>query len=322
MMPLVNIVILNWNGATDTLECLESLQKLRNVRYRITVCDNASSDNSLSILARWAEEKQLSCRLLQPGAEPGVHCPEITLIDNGANLGFAAGNNTGIRYALAQSDVDYVWLLNNDTVVAPDSLAALVQRAKSDENIGICGSLLKFYDDRSVIQAVGGCRFNEVTGIASETLGRYLPDSVTLDRTEYEAAMDYVCGASMLVSRAFLEQVGLMEESFFLYYEEMDWAIRARGKFTLAIAIDSVVYHKEGSSIGSASMKQAASSTSEFYMARSKLRFMARHFARYLPVSILLSLAQAVNRFRRGQWDSGLAIVKASYAFLAQEALN
>lgn len=312
MNPLVNIVILNWNGAIDTIECLESLRKLQRANYRITICDNASTDNSLSIIARWAEQQQLTCRLVKPGDEPKASCADITLVDNGANLGFAAGNNTGIQYALAQTDVDYVWLLNNDTVVESDTLENLVRRALSDTNMGICGSLIKFYDDRSIIQAVGGCRFNSFTGIASQTLGRYLPDSVTLDRDQYEQAMDYVCGASMLVSRAFLEEIGLMEEGYFLYYEEMDWAIRARGKFTQGIALDSVVYHKEGSSIGSASLSSSASPSAEFYMARSKLRFMARHFARRLPLSILGSLGQSLNRFRRGHWLSGLAIAKAT----------
>ena len=160
MNPLVNIVILNWNGAVDTIECLESLRKLQGVSYRITICDNASTDNSLSIIARWAEQQQMTCRLVKPGDEPKAACADITLIDNGANLGFAAGNNTGIQYALAQVDVEYVWLLNNDTVVESDTLENLVRRAASDANIGICGSLIKFYDDRSIIQAVGGCRFN------------------------------------------------------------------------------------------------------------------------------------------------------------------
>lgn len=311
-MPLVNIVILNWNGVIDTIECLESLQNLVRVRYRVTVCDNASSDNSLPILAQWAEQNRISCQLLRPGGKPSLNPAELTLIDNGANLGFAGGNNTGVSYALAQADVDYVWLLNNDTVVAADSLEQSVRRVTSDSQIGICGSLIKFYDDRSVIQAVGGSRFNTLTGIASETLGRYLPDSTTLDRGQYEAVMDYVSGASMLVSRAFLEQIGLMEEGYFLYYEEIDWAVRARNKFKLAISLESVVYHKEGRSIGSASMRKAASPMSEFYMARSKLRFMAKHYAWRLPLSIAGSFAQSINRFRRGQWQAGIAITRAT----------
>ena len=313
MSPLVNIVILNWNGAEDTLECLDSLRALRAVRFRVTVCDNDSSDNSLAEISRWANSNEVTHEVCQSGMKAGSDVSDLTLIANGENLGFAGGNNTGVAYALSQPDVDYVWLLNNDTVVEPDALEKLVRRCEGDKEIGICGSLLKFYDDRSAIQAVGGCRFNEVTGIASQTLGRYLPDSTVLDRTEYEAQMDYVCRASMLVSRAFLEEVGLMEERYFLYYEEIDWAVRAKGKFRLGIAIDSIVYHKEGSSIGSASLHQAASPTSEFYMARSKMRFMAAHFSAFLPLSGVLACLQAMNRFRRGQWQSGTAILRATF---------
>lgn len=313
MNKLVNIVILNWNGEHDTLECLDSLRNLKGVNFRVTVCDNDSRDNSLAEFSRWANVNEISHETINPGRTAASKCADLTLITNGANLGFAAGNNTGIAYALSQTDVDYVWLLNNDTVVEPDALENLVRRCEADPEIGICGSLLKFYDDKSVIQAVGGCAFNELTGIASQTLGRYLPDSTVLDRSEYEAQMDYVSGASMLVTREFLEQVGLMEESYFLYYEEMDWAVRAKGKFKLGIALDSVVYHKEGSSIGSASMDRPASPASEFYLARSKMKFMAKHFSIYVPVSGFLACLQAANRFRRGHWQTGAAILRATF---------
>ena len=115
----------------------------------------------------------------------------------------------------------------------------------------------------------------------------------------------------MLLSREYLETVGLMEESYFLYYEEIDWAIRAKGLFKLAIAVDSIVYHKEGSAIGSASFQRAASPTSEFYLMRSKLRFMARHLPKNLPIAYAATFAQALNRFRRGQLETGVAVLKA-----------
>ncbi len=311
MMPLINIVILNWNGAEDTIECLESLQNLTGVNYRVTLCDNASSGDDLQQIFSWAQANEVNYEFMRSGSEASAPFADLTLIQNGANLGFAGGNNRGITFALQQDDVVYVWLLNNDTVVEPNALSSLVRRCEADPQIGICGSLLKFYDNRSVIQAVGGCSFNPMTGIASQTLGRYLPDTTVLDRNHYEARQDYVCGASMLVSRSFLEQIGLMEESYFLYYEEMDWAIRAEGKFKLAIALESVVYHKEGSAIGSASMQEPASPSADFYLTRAKLRFMARHFVAKLPVAYLCSMLQVLNRFRRGQWQTGAAMLRA-----------
>lgn len=324
------IVVLNWNSWRDTIECLESVLALADTRYRIVVCDNGSTDGSLNALMSWAEgrltyrsrrENGLS-HLAPSVARPIPYAcldqstldshPEDSLIfiDNAENLGFAAGNNVGIRFALNQTDMSHVWLLNNDTVVEPDALLRMRERMGSDASIGCCGSLIKFYDDPSVVQAVGGCRFNLHTGVASETLGRYLPDSVPLDIDEYEAQMDYISGASMLVSREFLENVGLMEEGYFLYYEEIDWAVRAQGQYRLAIAGESVVYHKEGRSIGSASLARPASSKSELYLHRSRLRFMRLHRPLWLPVSYLTSMLQMFNRIRQGRYETAMTLAR------------
>ncbi|MDA9316077.1 glycosyltransferase family 2 protein [Pseudomonadales bacterium] len=311
IMNHTDIVLLNWNSKEDTIECLESLYKMKGVSFRVFVCDNGSTDDSLPCLSRWATEQGVSHIEVRPGPQQIPEQTKLVLIDNGANLGFAAGNNTGIALALGQPETSHVWLLNNDTTVEQDSLETLHRRMAQDQAIGACGSLIKFYDDQSVIQAVGGCEFNYTTGVASESLGRYLPDSTVLDVADYEARMDYISGAAMLLSREYLETVGLMEESYFLYYEEIDWAIRAKGLFKLAIAVDSIVYHKEGSAIGSASFQRAASPTSEFYLMRSKLRFMARHLPKNLPIAYAATFAQALNRFRRGQLETGVAVLKA-----------
>jgi GT2 family glycosyltransferase len=234
----------------------------------------------------------------------------LVLIQNGANLGFAAGNNVGLRYALAQPDMDYVWLLNNDTVVEPDCLSRMLAYSTSLAEPNTCGSLLLYYDDPRRVQALGGCSYNRWTGLASTSLGRDLPLDDAIDHPHYQQRLDYIAGASWLLPRAFLQQIGLMEESYFLYCEEVDWCLRNAGRFRLVYAPDARVYHKEGSSIGSPTQQRASSLLSDFYIFRNKLRVTRKFFPWALPTAYLTSLFQAFNRARRGQWDKAWLILR------------
>jgi len=312
--PFVHIVILNWNGWRDTVECLDSLRALEGVAHRVIVCDNGSTDDSLTHMRSWAREKGVETLEIDGASAatpPEVVSAELVLVDNGGNIGFAAGNNTGVRFALAREETTHVWLLNNDTIGDPRAPVALDGRMSGEADVGVCGSLVKFYDDPRVIQFIGGCRFDFRSGIGAMGEGRYLRDSETIDFRDVERTLDYITGCTMLVSRAFLEDVGLMEESYFLYYEEVDWAIRYRDRWRHVVAEESIVLHKEGSSIGSASMTRAASPMSDYYMARSKLRFMSRHRGVWSLWARLLPVAQALNRARRMQWGNARALLYA-----------
>ncbi|MEE4661943.1 MAG: glycosyltransferase family 2 protein [Halieaceae bacterium] len=327
------VVVLNWNGWRDTLACIDTVLASKGAPLRVVVCDNGSGDGSLEKLVEWAEGR-CSCdvpqhprlaRLLSgrqgvpyqlltresvmEGSAPAAEAPLI-FIDNAANLGFAGGNNVGIRYAMQQADMARVWLLNNDTLVEPDALANMVARLETEAAPAVCGSRLMFADDPAVVQAMGGNGYNAWTGNASRSLGRYLPESENLDAGEYEAQLDYLCGASMLLPRAFLEQVGLMCEDYFLYYEEVDWMTRNAGRFRQVIAADALVYHKEGSSIGSASLDTRPSALSEYYMFTNKLRFTWRYYPARFPVAYLATWAQVLNRARRGYFDSAARIAR------------
>ena len=287
----VYIIILNWNGWRDTLECLESLKTLTYDNHEIVVVDNASTDGS--------EQKIREAH------------PNLTLIQSGANLGFAGGNNVGIEYALLH-DADFVWLLNNDTVVEPDALTHLVARMAKDTNVGMCGSTLVYYD-RSEIQALAGARFNKWLGtfkIINRGVSR--EPSFNADDAEWvEKQLDCVIGASMLISRRFVESVGLLAEDYFLYNEEIDWAIRAKNLYTLAYAAKSVVYHKEGTSTGGSNFKLAGKSRiSDFYMVKSRIMFARKFYPYTLPTVYLGLGVTMVNRIRRGQWGRLKMILK------------
>ena len=173
---------------------------------------------------------------------------EIVFIHASANRGFAAGNNVGIRYALSHGKCDYVWILNNDTVVRPDALDHLLERMEKDPSIGICGPTLCYMRHRDVIQARAGSTFSAWTGRASQ-IGMGSKISDPFDRQKIEGMLRFVSGAAMLVRRDFIETVGLMEEGYFLYYEELDWAQRGRDKYKLGVS-EAIVYHEVGGSIG------------------------------------------------------------------------
>lgn len=306
--PSIGIVLLNWNRWQLTLSCLESLFRLDYPNYSVIVCDNNSSDGSMRRLREWAAGRQpappLPVTELHPLVEPAIAKPisvrelnrgeaesgkklspiSLALIQTGANLGFAAGCNVGMRYAMAQ-DMDYVWLLNNDTLSMPDSLQHLVDLVQHHPEIGICGSTLLSMHRPSYVLALGGGRLRRITGTTQHVgEGSTWPVPVQENARLASQPMDYVVGASMLVSRSFIEKTGLMDEGYFLYYEELDWANRLPPGMRLGYAPYSVIYHREGGTTGGLIR-------SHYY--RSLIRFTWRHNRRYI-VLVLIRMALRV----------------------------
>jgi GT2 family glycosyltransferase len=230
----VCVVLLNWNGWRDTLECLDSLFKSNRSDFSVIVCDNASSDDSVAEITQWASKAlrpEAFATYSKEQVAAGIQMAQgirLALVRNGGNLGFAGGNNVGVRLALNSPACEYVWLLNNDTTIDTNALGNVLARAESDPSIGLCGSTLVYHHDQQMVQALGGATFNRFTG-RSKHIGAFsaLRD-VPTDPAATERAMSYVIGAAMLVRRAYLEQVGLMQEDYFLYYEEIDWSPVAR----------------------------------------------------------------------------------------------
>ncbi len=165
-MSRVYVIIVNWNGGDDTTECLESLLGLDYPDYCVVVCDNGSGDDSVRKISRWMDDKKnngsISWQVLdRETAERGGGSPDasFTLILNGENLGFGAGSNVGLRYALSRGDAGFCWLLNNDTVVEPSALTEMVKRLDDKPEAAMCGSTLREYGNRSRIQAMGGASY-------------------------------------------------------------------------------------------------------------------------------------------------------------------
>lgn len=322
----VAAIVLNWRGWADTVECLESLLRTDPAPAMVIVCDNASGDGSVDRIRDWAAGRLEAPLPGDPAlrhlttpplpkpipllegpriadarvfdAAPGGGTP-LVMIETGGNLGYAGGNNVGIRFALGQPEIDAVWILNNDTVVSPGALGELIRETEAT-GAGICGSTLLYYDRPSVVQTLGGASYNARIGLPKHIgEGEPLVRAPTPD--EVRARLDFVNGASMLVTRALIEDVGLMDESYFLYFEELDWALRAGGRYTLGYAQASVVFHKEGRSIDTRGSDRK-SELSDRYFHRNRLEITRRYFPASLWTVRLALLATAARRAARGQW--------------------
>ena len=290
---MVYVIILNWNGATDTIACIQSLARLDGPLPKVIVCDNASTDDSWGSLQ--------SCVAEHPALD-------IHLVQTGANLGFAGGNNVGLRIALNDPAMEFVWLLNNDTVVDPDSLTVQLRYMREYPQVGICGSTLLYADDPERIQAVGG-RYHPWQISAKHVLG-HQTYSEALCRSVDPAKFDYVVGASMFVRRVVLENVGLLSEDYFLYFEEIDWATRMRRvlpTMTLGYAPESLVYHKEGASTQASNrVKKTYRYFADYFFITSHLKFSRKYYPLRSLVVQASMLLIALNRIRRGQARSAL----------------
>ena len=232
--PRVLAVVLNWNRTDHTVECIESLLRADYPALDIAVCDNASSDvdRLADRLVATGTFRDGQIRPLQvvrydrieaeAGGVPDDGAADVLLIQTGGNYGYAGGNNVGLRYAMAR-DYDFVWVLNNDTIVRPDSLAPMVDLMVVHDELGIVGSTHYQYGAPETHLSLGGGPYNKWFGI----------DTPYHDRPSGAGAqlrVDHVLGASMLVRVKAIRDVGVMDESYFLYREETDWCFRMRAK--------------------------------------------------------------------------------------------
>lgn len=254
--PLVFIVILNWNGWRDTLECVESCHALTWPNFRVVLVDNDSTDGSEEHLRRQLRD--------------------VEILQSGSNLGFAGGNNVGIRHAL-KNGADYVWLLNNDAVPDPDALTALVKAMVGEASAGIAGSKIYYHNDPSRIWFAGGIW--EKGRLRLRHRGAH-----QLDKGQFDTICEIgsVSGCSMLVRSAAIRDIGLMDESYFLYWEDVEWCARAGERdYKVLFVPESHVWHKISASAGKNSFFQY------YFWTRNGFNFLRR----YDPVLLLLFAA-------------------------------
>jgi GT2 family glycosyltransferase len=249
-MPRIAVLVLNWNGRDDTLQCLASLSKLEYPNFEVIVVDNGSIDDSVQAIRQ--------------------SFPSLLLIENGANLGYAEGNNAGMRVALERG-ADFILLLNNDTVVDPDLLKELAAAAALRPDAGVFGAKIYHYSERERVW-YAGARWNRellcFELVNSEAA--YGDTLATLPDT------DYACGCALFVRREVLLQVGLLDPQFFLTYEETDLCYRARASgFSVVYVPRAIVWHKISASFGG-----NESPLVNYFMARNYLLWAERHLVR------------------------------------------
>jgi GT2 family glycosyltransferase len=322
----IAIVLVNWNGWRDCVECIDSVLAQEHRNFHIFIVDNDSHDGSVDQITAWcgAPKADPNWRR-QPGVDrytdqpshggvlnrvvdrpdkglpPTGHDCRVTLIRSGRNLGFAGGCNVGIG-AAGLENFSYFWFLNADTVVERRALVELIARAERQAGMGIVGSTLLFYHAPDRVHALAGGRLNRMNASSSHIGEHSSLWAVASDESEVERELAFVCGASMLVSTPCIREIGLMQEDYFLYYEDVDWSMRALNRFRLGYARRSLVFHKSGAN---SSKIMPLFTAGIFY--RSRLRFVRRFLPNRMAAAKRTLFVEMLRHIARGRW--GLARV-------------
>ena len=244
-LPLISLITINYNQAVVTCDMLESTRTLTYPRYEIIVVDNGSREDPTALI------------------EKGNY-PNVTVVVSPDNLGFSGGNNLGIQHAKG----DYYFLLNNDTIVTPNLLEQLLAPFQQNSAVGVTCPKIRYYDQPNTIQYAGYYPLNQYTG-RTWAIGLMETDQGQHDKS---GPTYFAHGAAMLVSRDVLERAGSLDDSFFLYYEELDWSARIRrAGFQIYYQAEALIYHRESMSVGKANPMKV------YYHTRNRLWFMRRN---------------------------------------------
>ncbi|HEY5426201.1 MAG TPA: glycosyltransferase family 2 protein [Candidatus Tumulicola sp.] len=292
--PRVVAVVLNWNAWRDTIACVESLLESNCVPNRIVICDNGSLDDSVARLMEWGERRGSFVAFGAPAEAldgPASDAP-LVLVRLPENGGYARGNNLGIRYAIERCEAEYVWILNNDTIVEREALERMIEVATADPSVGIVGSKLLRHDAPDTIQALGGGYIVPI--LCHDTQlgnGRKAAGVGTKP-----ILLDHLVGASLLVRAEAVRRVGPIDESYFLYREETDWCIRMRrAGWKLYCCTTATVWHKQSHSIG------FKSPLHDYYAVRNMLRLVWKFYPAAMPTAFgyfaVRALAPKLLRF-------------------------
>ncbi len=288
--PELSIITVNYNGIKDTCELIESLKTHVTLSFELIVVDNASSSNEADQIQKLY--------------------PWITLIKNKENLGFAGGNNSGIRISKGK----FILLLNNDTLIKDDSFHFLIERLNSDPLIGGASPKIAFEFSPGIIQFAGYTRLSGIT-LRNRTIGFGIEDNGQFDVAKMTP---YLHGAAMMLKREVIEKTGLMPEIYFLYYEELDWCVKmTKGGYQLYYEPGCTVYHKESQSTGQDSPLRT------FFITRNRLLFAFRNLegmSKYSSIIYQLSVALSKNILLllfRGRTDRIKATFSGIFSFLS-----
>lgn len=291
-------MLLNWNGDEDTIECLESLKKLDYPCFDVYLVDNHSQKQSVDRLISYMDSDSFYNSVLVEKDDLFAYEKNddvnLVFILNDSNAGFAGGNNVALNYIRENIFSGYVTLLNNDTTVSEDLLTGLVTKFNESDDAGFVGAKHYYYHDRNRIQTVGGGLIDRVHGECS---------AVTEEGTCDD--FDFLTGSCIFMSCDVLRDVGVMDEEYFMYWEDVDWCTLARKKgYKLKISDTGYIYHKEGASIKSLSRI--------YYHTRNRILYMKRYtngltYWKFLIYIVLYVLKESVtNIHKNGEYSRTL----------------
>ncbi|MBW2998117.1 glycosyltransferase family 2 protein [Candidatus Woesearchaeota archaeon] len=246
-MNKVSYITVNYNGLSDTLEWIESIYDNSYSNFEIIIVDNCSKESPKLIIQK--------------------KYPTVKVIESKQNLGFAGGNNLGIQHATGE----FLFLINNDTVISDGCIEGLLETIQSQPEVGGVSPMLLYYHNKNYIQFAGFTAINPYTG-RNSTLGE-----MEEENGQYSSVTEipYMHGAAMFLSNKVVQDAGPIPDFYFLYYEELDWSIRIKEKgYRLLFQPEAKVYHKESVSVGKDSR------TKVFYMTRNRMWFMRRNYSR------------------------------------------
>jgi len=278
-MKKVTIIIVNWNGKKDTVHCLSSIagMPLRGVTLETVVVDNGSTDESVAYLSK--------------------KFPWVTILTLPRNMGFTGGNNTGMRYAMGRG-TDYLWLLNNDTILSSDAIR--LTDAFSDSKVGIAGSKIYFasgheyHADRYTKDELGKVFWYAGGRVDWDNMYASHRGVDEVDSGQYDEVCKtpFVTGCSMMIKREVVEAIGYLDDKYYLYLEDLDYGLRAkRAGFHLVYFPKSVLWHVNAGSSGG-----AGNPLHDYYITRNRLLVGLR----YAPFRTKLALGRETWKFLVG----------------------
>ena len=300
-MVAIAIVSFSTSDTEYLAGCLKSLAASTFPRFRVVICENAGDVGfarttealaGLDVIAP-AEASAVPCRHPHRDFRFAASGQAVTVLKAPGNLGYAGGVNACI--AAAGDDWDAVWVLNPDTFPEPDALTALVRR-QQEGGYGIVGSRLIFVAS-GLVQTWGGIEWRRLL-LRGKLLGTNRPADTLPDIAEVERRIGFIIGASMYVTRAYIEAIGVMDDDFFVYNEDVDWCLR-RGSFKLGYAHDSVVRHVHGGTTGSSLKKRGRSRFNLYLTERNRVLLARKRFGRWWGLVALLALAQTSEHLLR-----------------------
>jgi len=295
------VIVLNYQNSDDTIECLESLYDQKKTNYKIIVVDNNSKDESVTNIVSWIDQQSTYrlYRIYEEGALADTIDSFFTIVKAKKNRGFGAGNNIGLRLAVKQKDCGLMFILNNDTVVEENLLYRAMLETRNHPKAGIFSVKVISYFDRKTVQF-----YNQ--------LKLCVPIAKTVKKeAQLFNAGEFYSGSGFFVTPKFIEQVGYMDERYFLYYEELDWVEKAKKhSFEIVYLNDLVLYHKWNATTSKTSRLAA------FCYTRSALLFTKIHHPFFLPTVVLFQLLRSFYYVLTHRTREALVIVKAIWFFL------